>query len=82
MQNDTQTYLDSFRNVKIEDLPSYSKSEVDFEILNDKSHLTTSAEPAQLSSNHTHPLHEGAEDRQKRVRSNLFKDSSNGDYDL
>jgi hypothetical protein len=82
MQNETQTYLESFRRVNLEDLPSYSKSEIDLEILNEKSLLTTSAEPAQLPSNRINGLHDGAEDRQKCVRSSLFKDNSNGDYDL
>jgi len=34
MHNETQDLIESYKKVNIEDLPSYSKSEVDNELLN------------------------------------------------
>jgi len=78
MSDTSQQLLETYRHVRIEDLPSYSKSEVDLELLNSQTFLTISADPGKTDS-HRAPISSEREDQSRKPRKNLFKECNSGE---
>ena len=81
MQNDTtQDMIESYRKIAVEDLPSYSKSEVDNELLNSQTFLTASAEHTEAGAGLEQALLYEPIDESSKPRRMLFKNLSRDNF--